>query len=537
MSNAKPDGIAAPTATPVDDIPAIVGRMRTTFRSHATRPVEWRRQQLRKLWWGFHDHEKNITAALAQDIHKAELEALQSDGVWLKNAIIDVLADLDKWTQEEKLSVDLMSMAASPVIRKEPLGVVLIIGAYNYPFQLTFGPMIGAIAAGNCVVVKPSEVSTASATVVTNIITERLDPDAFAVINGSIPETTKLLEQKFDKICYTGSTAVGRVVAAAAAKHLTPTILELGGLNPCIISKSADAKLAARRVSWGKTLNGGQVCISPNYAIVHSSKEAEFVDSMANTLHKFYPNGMQASPDLARIVNDRHFHRIKNMLDQTSGEIKIGGRTDENDKYIDVTLVKVKDENDSLMKDEIFGPVLPYLVIDNLDDQVEFVNRISDSPLALYLFTNDKKEEEYILSRTRSGGVSVNDCIWHAASHKVPFGGIGDSGMGNYRDKFGFDQFSHHRTTARQAGGWFEAILDARYPPYLPSKLSQYRFLLEKKPNFSRDGKARVSAFGWLGWLLKLGGGSSKAVILKYALTIVGAVYLRNQLEAKRQLV
>ncbi|KAK6359016.1 hypothetical protein TWF696_000188 [Orbilia brochopaga] len=528
--------IAPPPDTPVDEIPTIVERLRTTFRSHTTRPVEWRKQQLRKLWWGFHDHESDIVAALAQDLRKAGHESLQSDGIWLKNATIDILNSLDKWVQEEKLDSDLLGKLSAPAIRKEPMGVVLIIGAYNYPFQLTFGPMLGAIAAGNCVIVKPSETSSASAAVLTTIITESLDPDAFAVVNGAIPETTKLLEQKFDKICYTGNGVVGRIVAAAAAKHLTPMILELGGLNPCLVTKNADAKLAARRICWGKALNAGQVCLAPNYVLVHSSKENEFVAAVSDTWRKFYPEGMQASADLARLVNHRHFHRIKKMLDETSGEIKIGGCTDEKEKYIDLTLVKVKDENDSLMRDEIFGPVLPYLVVDDLDDQIEFVNRVSDTPLALYPFTNDKKEADYILNRTRSGGVTVNDVVWHAASHRLPFGGVGESGMGNYRDKFGFNQFSHHRTTARQAGSWFEVLLDARYPPYLPAKIAQFRALLEKKPNFTRDGKARASAASWVGWFLSLGGGDSKTVILKYAATICGLVYLKNQLDAKRRL-
>ncbi|EPS36178.1 hypothetical protein H072_10264 [Dactylellina haptotyla CBS 200.50] len=515
--------IVPPQSTPVDEIPAVVTRLRSTFRAHTTYPLEWRKQQLRKLWWGFHDHENDVVAALHQDLRKPEHEALQSDGIWMKNAILDALSHIDKWVQEERLDVDLLGKMAAPSIRKEPLGVVLIIGAYNYPFQLTFAPLLGAIAAGNAVVVKPSEISSASAAVITTIIRECLDPDAFAVVNGAIPETSALLEQKFDKICYTGNGVVGRIVATAAAKHLTPTILELGGLNPCIITKNADAKLAARRICWGKALNGGQVCLAPDYAIVSSSKENEFVSAVADNWRKFYPQGPQASPDLARIVNERHFHRIKKMLDDTDGEIKVGGQTNEKEKYIDLTLVKVKDETDSLMKDEIFGPLLPYVVIDDVDDAIEFVNRVSDTPLAIYPFTNDKKEAEYILDRTRSGGVTVNDTIWHAASHKLPFGGVGESGMGSYRDKFGFDQFSHHRTTSRQPGGWFEKVLDARYPPYLPAKLAQYRLLIEKKPNFSRDGKVRTS---WFGWFLSLGGGGAKTVVVKYVATILGMIAL-----------
>ncbi|KAK6514926.1 hypothetical protein TWF506_007285 [Arthrobotrys conoides] len=530
MSSSKT--ISPAPATPIPDISATHARLRATFRSHKTRPVEWRKQQLRKLWWGLHDNENDIAAALWQDLRKSEHEALQSDGIWLKNAIIDALGDIDSWVKEVPITADLLSKAGSPTIRKEPLGVVLIIGAYNYPFQLTLGPLLGAIAAGNCVVIKPSEISQASCAILTKIITESLDPDAFAVVNGAIPETTELLEQKFDKICYTGNGVVGRIVATAAAKHLTPTILELGGLNPVIITKNADIKLAARRICWGKALNAGQVCLSPDYAIVPSSKEAEFVSSLASTWRKFYPNGLKASPDYPRIVNDRHFQRIKKLIDSTSGEIKIGGQTDESEKFIDLTVVKVKDENDALMKDEIFGPVLPYVVIDDLDEAIEFVNRVSDTPLALYTFTTDKKEANYILGHTRSGGATVNDTIWHGASHKLAFGGVGESGMGNYRDKFGFDAFSHHRTTVRQPGGWFEMVLDARYPPYIPSKLSQYRMLLEKKPNFSRDGKARVS---WFGWLLSLGGGDKKTVVVKYVATILGLVYLKNQIDARRR--
>jgi len=270
--------------------------------------------------------------------------------------------------------------------------------------------------------------------------------------------------------------------------------------------------MTARRLFWGKSINCGQVCLSPDYAIVPSSKEEEFIQAVKETFKEWYPQGMQKSPDLTRLVNERHFNRIKKMLDESKGEVKVGGNTDENDKYIDLTLIKVPGAEDSLLKDEIFGPVLPYVVIDELDDAIAFINKVSDTPLALYAFTTDRKEQETILKNTRSGGATINDSIWHATSCMMPFGGVGESGHGNYRGKASFDNFSHRRTTAIQAGRWMEKLLDVRYPPYTSGKLSQYMLLMDKTPNFSRDGKARSS---WVSWFASLGGGETKTVVAK----------------------
>lgn len=504
--------------TDIELIPKIVDRCRATFHTRRTTPLAYRKQQLKKLWWGIKDNEKAIVDALSADLRKSAHESTMSDVVWLLNDIIEMLANIDKYAKEEKLEADFASSMSSPKVRKEPMGVVLIIGAFNYPFQLALGPLIGAIAAGNTAVVKPSEICVQSAAVLTKIVRESLDPDAFDVVNGAIPETTELLKQKWDKICYTGNGAVGRIVATAAAKNLTPTLLELGGMNPAIITKNADIKLATRRLVWGKVLNAGQVCLSPDYALVPSTMEAAFVANFAASMKEFFPEGTQKSEDLTRLVNERHFDRVKKMLDNTKGKIVIGGHTDRADLFIDITLVKVESEDDSLLSDEIFGPLFPYMVIDDVDDQISFANRVSDTPLALYAFTNDKTEQQKILTNTRSGGASINDAIWHAAIPALPFGGVGESGTGNYRGKFSFDAFTHRRTYVVQPK-WMDMLLSVRYPPYTSSKLTQYKKMMEKKPSFGRDGITKGGWFAWLG----LG---------KYVIAIVGAVYLKKYFDA-----
>ena len=325
--------------------------------------------------------------ACKQDLGKPTFETFLSEIDWCKNDIVFVTKNLEKWSKDEPApDIPLMNTLMNPIIRKEPLGTVLIIGAYNFPVQLSLGPFIGAIAAGCTGVLKPSEVSPATAMVLKKIVEESLDPSAFVVLNGGVQETTALLDEKWDKIFYTGSGNVGTIIAKKAAETLTPVTLELGGRNPAIVTKNADPRLAARRLLWGKLLNAGQVCISQNYIMVDREILPALVEQMKIALKEFLPNGSKASPDYGRIVNKRHFSRIKKMLDETRGEILIGGEVDENENFIELTVVRVDDADDSMIVDESFGPLVPLLAVDNIEEAIRIANSVDATPLGLYPF-------------------------------------------------------------------------------------------------------------------------------------------------------
>ena len=366
---------------------------------------------------------------------------------------------------ESAPDIPLMNKLVGPKIRKDPSRcTVLVLGCWNFPVQLSLGPFIGAIAAGCTAVLKPSEVSPATAMVLKKLVEESLDPDCYACVNGAVEETTLLLENKWDKIFYTGNATVGIIIAKKAAETLTPVCLELGGRNPAIITKSADLRLAARRMLWGKFHNAGQVCISQNYIMVDQEIVTPFIEEIKTAMKEFFPQGQKESPDFGRIVNKRHFQRIKKMLDSTDGKVVIGGGTDESDNFIEMTVVLVDSANDSLIKEESFGPLIPILPVKNLDEAIRIANEVHSTPLGLYPFGN-QAEVERIVTEVQSGGVSVNDAFFHGAIPTLQFGGVGDSGQGCYRGKASFDVFTHRRSSSRLQAGW-KAILAVRYPPY-----------------------------------------------------------------------
>jgi beta-apo-4'-carotenal oxygenase len=342
---------------------------------------------LRKLYWGIVNNEDALVEACKQDLGKPTFETFLTEIDWCKNDVVFVTKNLAKWMKDEPApDIPLTNSMLRPRIKKDPLGTVLVIGAYNFPVQLSFGPLIGAIAAGCTAVLKPSEVSPATAMVLMKIVEESLDPSAYAVVNGGVPETTALLEEKWDKIFYTGGVVVGKIIAKKAAETLTPVCLELGGLNPAIISKNADPHLAARRLLWGKLVNAGQVCISQNYIMVDKEILPAFIEQLKITLKEFYPNGTKASPDYGRIVNQRHFQRIKKMLDDSKGKILIGGEVDEAENFIDLTVVQVDDINDSMIVNESFGPLIPILPVNDVEEAIRIANTVHSTPLGLYAF-------------------------------------------------------------------------------------------------------------------------------------------------------
>ncbi|KAI9748953.1 MAG: hypothetical protein M4579_007062 [Chaenotheca gracillima] len=512
--------------TPVNDVATIAARTRRTFLEHKTRDVEWRLGQLRKLYWGIKDNEALLTEASRLDLGRSELETQVGEIIWCENDILFCCDNLPKWAEDEKApDIELAHWAVRPKIRKDPLGNVLILGAYNFPLQLTFGPLIGAITAGCTAVIKPSELAANTAVVLQKIVEEYLDPEAYGVVQGAVPETTALLDQKWDKIFYTGGAGVGTIIAKKAAETLTPVTLELGGRNPAIVTKTADVHLAARRLLWGKHINAGQVCIGHNYTIVDREVLPLFVEELKVALKMFYPNGARASPDYARIVNDRHFLRIKAMLDNTSGKILIGGTMDEKDKFIEPTVVMVEDQNDSMLTEESFGPLLPILAVDDLDQAIRVANEVHSTPLGIYPF-GKKAETDKILRETRSGGASINDSYFHGTIPTLAFGGVGDSGQGSYRGKSSFDCFTHRRSITNTPG-WFEMLLSVRYPPYA-GKLGKMQSMMVRKPNFDRQGRVKRN-FAKL--LLTLGGGDGKAAAGRWVILVLG-MYLTPPLSS-----
>jgi beta-apo-4'-carotenal oxygenase len=365
--------------------------------------------QLRKLYWGIEDHADALVESCKQDLAKPVFETYISEIDWCKNDIIFVTRNLEKWMKDEPApDIAFTNSLLNPTIRKEPLGTVLIIGAYNFPVQLQLGPFIGAIAAGCTAVLKPSEVAPATAMVIKKIVEEYLDPNAYSVVNGAVPETTALLNEKWDKIFYTGSAGVGTIIAKKAAETLTPVCLELGGRNPAFITNKADPRLAARRLLWGKLLNAGQVCMSENYVMVEKEILPAFIEQLKITLKEFFPNGQKASPDFARIVNNRHFLRIKKMLDETHGKILIGGEMDESQNFIELTVVQVEDDKDSMLVDESFGPLMPILVVDNIETAIRTANSVHSTPLGLYAFGSKAETNK---SKFQTSWRNLQNCL------------------------------------------------------------------------------------------------------------------------------
>ncbi|CRL21076.1 Aldehyde dehydrogenase NAD(P)-dependent [Penicillium camemberti] len=492
-------------ATSLEEIPARISTVREAFNEHKTRDLEFRLVQLRKLYWAIKDNEEDIMEACAQDLNKPRFETNLGESGWLLNDIVFTTRNLHKWAKDEKASdIDLAFKFMSPKIRKDPLGTVLVIGAFNFPFQLTLGPAIGAIAAGNTVVIKPSENAPRSAAVMQKIIEASLDPSCYTIIQGGIPETQALLAERWDKIFFTGGANVGRIIAKAAAQNLTPVVLELGGMNPAIVSKSADPRLVARRMLWGKLLNAGQLCTSQNYLLVDKSLVPEVVQEFKNAYKEFYPQGAKGSPDYSRIVNETAFARLKSMLDNTKGQILMGGTMDEKELFIEPTVIQVDSVDDSLCSQESFGPFIPILPVENLDEAISLANGVQSTPLGLYPFGN-KADVNKIVSSTRSGGVSCNDAALHIPT--LPFGGVGESGYGAYRGRSSFDVWVHRRTIT-STPSWLESLLAIRYPPYA-GKISKFNAASALHPDFDRDGNKL--SLGWLRCIFTLGGGSAKA--------------------------
>ncbi|KAI1341373.1 aldehyde dehydrogenase [Xylariaceae sp. FL0016] len=511
--------IAPFEATPMDEIARISASTRNSFASQKTKDVEWRLVQLRKLWWGIQDYSEKFQAALKQDLGKAPADALLSEIVYTITDLNLTLKKLSEWVKDDKdLDYPMTYVPLRPRIRKEPLGAVLIIGPYNFPLMLNLAPLVGAIAAGCTAVIKPSESAPAVAMAMKEMVEKYLDPESFFVVNGAVPETTALLDEKWAKIFYTGSPAVARIIAKKAAETLTPVCLELGGRNPAFISRSSDLPLAARRLLWGKTLAAGQVCMSHNYVLVERVLVDEFITCLNNVYKDFFPKGAQASKDFARIVNERQFDRIKKQLDSTNGKIVMGGECDKADLFIAPTAVLIDSADDPMMKEETFGPTWSILPYETLDEAIAVMNKTDPTPLSLMTF-GSKVENDKILNNVTSGGASINDSFMHGSIPTLPFGGVGESGQGAYHGKASFDCFTHRRTVV-QTPGWMDKLMRVRYLPHSPSDFKMFLRMNNAKPDFDRNGKKITGLGYWLWMILGLGGPSVKGALFRWCLVI-----------------
>ncbi|HJE56927.1 MAG TPA: aldehyde dehydrogenase family protein [Nocardiopsis listeri] len=422
------------------EIPPVVARLRSTFDSGRTKPISWRKAQLRALRRMLIEERPTWEKALKDDLGKPSLEAHTTEIGYVVNEIDHTLKHLASWLRPKRVGVPMALAPAKARWVREPLGTVLIISPWNYPVNLALAPLVGAIAAGNSAVIKPSELAPATSGVLAELVPRYLDTEAVAVVEGGVPESTALLEERFDHIFYTGNAAVARIVMASAVKHLTPVTLELGGKSPAVVEPGVDLATTARRLAWGKFTNAGQTCVAPDYVLAIGDTAQGLQRELASAITEMFGSDPKASPDYGRIVNERHFERLSALLE--SGEVVAGGRTDRESLYMAPTVLGGVDPDSPVMAEEIFGPILPVITVPDLDAAIRFVNE-RDKPLALYGFTDSEATKRRLITETSSGGVAFGLPIAHLAVPDLPFGGVGESGMGAYHAETSIDTFSH----------------------------------------------------------------------------------------------
>ncbi|KAI0084065.1 Aldehyde/histidinol dehydrogenase [Irpex rosettiformis] len=519
------------TYTPLEDIPAVFSDLQKTFRTGKTKPIAYRKEQLAQVAWMLRDHQQEWADALKADLGRPSLEA---DFLEINPAISeakDAYDNVEKWSKTEKARWDMTWSVMKPQIRKEPKGVVLIITPFNFPVHLTITHVSSAIAAGNCVVIKPSELCPAVSELYAELVPKYLDSETVRVVNGDVPVVSKLLEFPWDHIVYVGSGRVAKIVAAAAAKHLTPLTTELGGKSPVFIDPNTDFELAAKRVLWGKLANAGQVCVAPDYVLIPRDAQDRFVEEVKKVYASFYPEGDPSKSDsFSRIITEAHTARIKKLIDESKGTVVFGGEANVQEKYVAPTLLKDVTLDDSTMQEEIFGPVLPIVPVEDVNEAINIVND-REHALCLYVFSNDPKYKAKVFDNTQSGGAIANETIIHVGATGLPFGGIGPSGCktasvlkqstikliilytaGYLSGKYGFDILTHHRCTLDNPR-WVDTVLmKGRYPPYTEKSTS----FLKKMTNVTmppRFGKAASKRWGlWLVFTLL---GIVTAVLIK----------------------
>ncbi len=449
--------------TAVDRIPDIVHELREGYRSGVVRDIESRRIQLQRLRSMFVEQQDRLIDALVADVGKPRIEAYTTEIAFTISEIDHTLKHLDAWTKPTKVKVPLTMNPGSATLRPEPLGTVCIIAPWNYPVQLLFAPLVAALAAGNTAVLKPSEVTPSVSALVDELVPKYFDASTVAVVTGAVDETTALLAERFDHIFYTGNGKVGRVVMRAAAEHLTPVTLELGGKSPAIVAADANIAVAAKRIAWAKFLNAGQTCVAPDYVLVEEAAEDELLSALAGAVTSFYGDDPRQSNDYARIVNERHHDRLTKLLaDGGYDATVIGGTGDRTSRYLAPTVLAGVKPDAAVMDEEIFGPILPVVRVGDIDEAIRFVND-REKPLALYAFSSDDDTLEHVVANTSAGGVTLNHAVLHLAVPDLPFGGVGQSGIGSYHGKVGFDTFSHTKAVFDKPTRPDLALM---YPPY-----------------------------------------------------------------------
>ena len=454
----------------MENFKEIVKNQKDYFQSQATKPVHYRVSQLKRLREVLRSNESLMMEAIETDFKKSRFDTFTNELALLYLDINEAIKKLPRWSKRKRVRTNLINFPAKSFIQPEPLGTSLIIGAWNYPIQLSFAPVIAAIAAGNTIVLKPSEVPSATSKVIAKLVNENFDENYFRVVEGGVPETTALLEQKWDNIFFTGSVPVGKIVYKAAAENLIPVTLELGGKSPAIVTKNSNLNLAVRRIVWGKFLNAGQTCIAPDYVMVDEDIQEEFIAKLIDRIKAM--DYSFENENYVQIINEKNVDRLSKLLDDD--KIVFGGKVDKGTRYFSPTLMNNVSFEDNVMQDEIFGPILPIISYSNFDDAIGEIKKIP-KPLSCYLFTKDSGIKQRVMRELSFGGGAINDTIMHLTNSKLPFGGVGSSGIGNYHGKAGFDAFTHYKSMLDK-GTWFDP--DFKYPPYSDKKMKWLRWIL-----------------------------------------------------------
>ncbi|XP_022690435.1 aldehyde dehydrogenase, dimeric NADP-preferring-like isoform X3 [Varroa jacobsoni] len=457
-----------------------LNKIRQTFASGRTKSVKWRKTQLKALQRFLEDNSDLLVKALDSDLRKNRQESLLFDIEFAVNDVKGAIMELHNWVKPEPATRCLMAVMDTPYIWNEPYGVCLIMGAWNYPVQLLISPAVGAIAAGNAVVFKPSDLAPATAAVMEKL-TSYLDPDVFLVVNSGVAQCTELLKERFDHIFYTGSTNVGKIVYAAAQRYLTPVVLELGGKSPVYIDDTAELSISAKRIMWGKLVNAGQTCVAPDYILCPENIYDKFIDECKKAVYDFYGDNPKKAKEYGRIVTNRHTKRLEDMIQ--GADIVLGGEVDVEARYVAPTIIKNVQKDDPIMREEIFGPILPVIKVKDMFEAVEFINS-RDKPLTSYVFSKEQKVIRSFINDTTSGSVCANDVLVHLSIDSLPFGGVGNSGIGRYHGKYTFDCFSNKKAVLlRNFNPVGEYLGSRRYPPHTFAGLALFRQLLAKRPN------------------------------------------------------
>lgn len=442
----------------MDNYSSLMIKQKSFFHSGKTKDLSFRIKSLESLLKNVKAYEEQLMVALKTDLNKSEFDAYTTEIMIVLEELKFTLKHLKSWARPRKVKSPITHLGSTSYIYPEPYGVALIISPWNYPFQLAIAPLIGAIAAGNCAIIKPSELTPATSQVFANLIADTFPEEYIAVVQGGIEASEGLLKEAFDYIFFTGSVPVGKVIMAAAAKNLTPVTLELGGKSPCIVHKDANLKIAAKRIAWGKFVNAGQTCVAPDYLYLHKAVKTQFLQLFKEAIIELYTDNPLENPNFTRIVSERHFQRLSSFLD--NGVVFIGGNTQLEKLVIEPTVLNEITWEHPVMQDEIFGPILPVLEYETLEEVIEGIDN-HPKPLALYLFTENANIQEEILNRINFGGGCINDTVYHLASPHLPFGGVGTSGIGSYHGKGSFDTFSHEKSILKQTTHF---DLPFRYP-------------------------------------------------------------------------